>query len=211
MNTPSHFLVNAGLAKGFGKRLGMVKSAFLFGSIAPDLPLYVLSIAGIIYYRYIKGWSLGRTFERLYDQLFFNDPLWIVSHNFLHAPLILITGIVICWQVSRQSVRRNAEPGTPENVQTQTQANHWANWGFWFFWGCLIHTALDIVTHADDGPLIFFPLNWSIRFQSPVSYWDDRYYGREFARFEAILDLGLTIYLVSPWLWRRWRRWQRSQ
>ncbi|MGK7900260.1 MAG: hypothetical protein AB4352_02390 [Hormoscilla sp.] len=42
MNTPSHFLVNAALEKIL-PRLAIAKSAFLLGSIAPDLPLYILS------------------------------------------------------------------------------------------------------------------------------------------------------------------------
>jgi hypothetical protein len=79
-------------------------------------------------------------------------------------------------------------------------------WWFWFAAGCLIHTALDIPTHQNDGPLLFFPLEWSVRFQSPLSYWDPRFFGREFAVVELLLDLVLLVYLFGPRLWRRLRR-----
>lgn len=69
-----------------------------------------------------------------------------------------------------------------------------------------MHTMLDIPTHHNDGPLILFPLEWSVRFYSPVSYWDPRYFGREFALFELLLNLTLLGYLFGPGLWRRLRR-----
>lgn len=49
MNLPSHFLMTAGLEKAL-PRVPMVKSAFLIGSIAPDIPLWLLSIGGMVYY-----------------------------------------------------------------------------------------------------------------------------------------------------------------
>ena len=36
----------------------MKRSAVLLGSIAPDIPLYFLSIGGLLYYHYIVGWPL---------------------------------------------------------------------------------------------------------------------------------------------------------
>lgn len=51
-----------------------------------------------------------------------------------------------------------------------------------------------------------FPFEWSVRFQSPVSYWDPRFFGREFTVFELLLDLVLLLYLFGPGLWRRLRR-----
>jgi hypothetical protein len=75
--------------------------------------------------------------------------------------------------------------------------------------GCLVHTAVDIPCHVDDGPLLFFPFNWNIRYHSPVSYWDPRHYGTQFAIFELSLDLVLLLYLFVPLLRRRLsKRWQ---
>ncbi len=191
MNTPSHFLMTAALEKSLPK-VSIVKSAFLLGSIAPDLPLWILSLGGIIYYHFIKGWSLGDTTSYMFGELFFQNPFWISSHNFLHSPVILLLGLSLVWYLRR---RHTSFP---------------TGWLLWFLLACLLHSIIDILTHVDDGPLLFFPLEWTIRFQSPVSYWDHRYYGKEFGFFEQILNLVLLIYLISPWIYRRVRNLIRS-
>lgn len=123
--------------------------------------------------------------EYLHFDLFFRDPVWIVAHNFFHAPLVLaaIGGLGI-W------LRR--------------QGNRWAQPLIWFALGAGLHTVIDIFTHTSDGPLLFFPLNWSYRFPSPVSYWEGST-GRFFALFEWILDGSLLLYFALDW-WRRRRR-----
>ncbi|MDY6941218.1 MAG: metal-dependent hydrolase [Cyanobacteriota bacterium] len=186
MNTPSHFLMTATFKKAF-PRIEIVKSAFLLGSIAPDIPLYLLSIGGILYYHSFRGWSLAETFRLMFDELYFHDPFWIASHNLLHSPLTLLSALGLLWRFRRRTAARKS-------------------WWFWFFCACAFHSLVDILTHVDDGPLLFFPLDWTTRWQSPVSYWDPRHYGREFARFEGSLDAILTIYLVGPWVYRRLRR-----
>jgi len=191
MNTPSHFLITATLEKSLPK-VTIVKSAFLLGSIAPDLPLWILSIGGVIYYPLFKGWSLEDTGNYMFGELFFQNPFWIGSHNFLHSPVVLLLGLALVWYLRRRD----------SNLPT--------GWLLWFLLACLLHTVLDILTHADDGPLLFFPLDWTIRFQSPVSYWDHRYYGREFGFFEQGLNLVLSIYLIGPWAYRRLRNFIRS-
>ena len=52
---------------------------------------------------------------------------------------------------------------------------------------CLLHSFVDIVTHHDDGPVLFWPLNWHFRFPSPISYWDNAHFGRQVGIFEWIL------------------------
>lgn len=69
----------------------------------------------------------------------------------------------------------------------------------WFALGAGLHSAIDILTHAGDGPLLLFPLNWTYRFSSPVSYWDPEYYGRIFAPIEHVLDVVLLIYIFVNW------------
>ncbi len=186
MNTPSHFLITAGLEK-FLVRVPIVKSAFLFGSVAPDLPLWFLSIGGIVYYRYILGWSASETATLMFDKLYFQNPFWIATHNFLHSPLILLTGLAVVWRKRR-------------NIGSRSR------WLFWFLLACLGHSIIDILTHVDDGPLLLFPLDWTTRFRSAVSYWDNRYYGQEFQQFEIGLNLILLIYLVGSRLVRALKR-----
>ncbi len=191
MNTPSHFLITAALDKSL-PRVPIVKSAFLFGSIAPDLPLWFLSIFGIGYYHFIQGWSLAETSNFVFDELFFHDPIWIISHNLLHSPLLLAFAFGYLWR-SRRNI------GSVER------------WLFWFVVACLIHAAIDVLTHNGDGPLLLFPLEWTLRFHSPVSYWNPLYYGREFARLELGLDVVLLVYLFGAGLCRMLRSWFRAR
>ena len=91
-------------------------------------------------------------------------------------------------------------------LQRFGQAGTRRNWIFWLAAGCLVHTALDIPTHVTDGPLLLFPFEWSLRFRSPLSYWDSAYFGREFTMFELLLNVALLAYLFGPGLWGRLRR-----
>lgn len=172
-------------------RVPIVKAAFLLGSVAPDIPLWLLSIGGMIYARAIMGWSAAEAADWMFDHLYFHNPFWIGAHNFLHAPLILLTGLTLVWRKRR-------------NIDSRSR------WWFWFLVACCFHSIVDILTHADDGPLLLFPLNWAIRFNSPVSYWDDRFYGREFQQFELGLDLLLLLYLITPQICRFVLKRQRS-
>lgn len=69
----------------------------------------------------------------------------------LHAPALLLLRLGVLW-------RFRSSEGTP------------GHWWFWLLAGCLVHSALDIPVHVDDEPLLLFPFEWSLRFQSPVSY-----------------------------------------
>lgn len=123
----------------------------------------------------------------MFDTLFFNDPFWIATHNLLHAPLVLLSLMAVTWTA-------------------RTQPATWRHGVFWFAVGCFIHTAIDIATHVDDGPLLLFPFEWTLRFYAPISYWDPRYFGREFTMFEIGLNLVLLAYLLIPVVRRKWRR-----
>ncbi|NOK85494.1 MAG: hypothetical protein GFH27_549349n64 [Chloroflexi bacterium AL-W] len=188
MNTPSHLIINAALRKGFRRKVNIPRSAFLWGAVAPDLPLYLLSIGGFVYYRYVQGMETRDTFNYMFDTLFFKDPFWIATHNFFHSPTILLLMMVVLW-------RFRGTLGSP------------LRWIFWFAVGCLIHTAIDIPTHVNDGPLLFFPFEWTIRYTAPISYWDGQYYGTQFAVFEMALNILLLGYLFGPGMWR----WLKSR
>ena len=190
MNTPSHFIMTAALRKRY-RRAPIPTFAFLLGSVAPDIPLFLLSIGSAFYYRFIVGLSPERTFRHMYDTMYFENPGWIAGHNLLHAPVLLLAALAVLWPYHRN-------PGGSGRPL------------FWFLVACLFHSAVDIATHVDDGPLLFFPFDWTTRFHSPVSYWDRRYYGVQFAIFELTLDLVLLIYLLrGPLL--RWIRRRRSR
>lgn len=169
------------------RRVPIPTFAFLLGSVAPDIPLYLLSIGSAFYYRFIVGLSAERTFRHMYDTMYFENPGWIAAHNLLHAPALLLIALAVLWRYYR----------------TLGSAQRWL---FWFLVACLFHSVVDIATHVDDGPVLFFPFDWTMRFHSPVSYWDRRYYGTQFAAFELALDLVLLVYLLGGRIWRWIRR-----
>jgi hypothetical protein len=77
---------------------------------------------------------------------------------------------------------------------------------YWFALGCGPHSFIDILTRRNDGPLLFFPFNWTYRFPVPVSYWYPAYGGRTFAVLEGTLDVVIIAYfatLALTWARRR--------
>lgn len=136
------------------------------------------------YHHFMLGWSIADTSHFVFDQLYFHNPFWITAYNFLHSPVLLILGLTLCWRGRR-------------NIGSRS------HWCFWFLVACLFHSVVDIFTHVDDGPLLLFPLEWSIRFHSPASYWNSQHYGREFQWFERVLDIALLIYLLRARLGKR--------
>lgn len=197
MQTQSHFLLTAAaitpLRSRGGRAFKLVAAALLVGSILPDIPFFLLTIAGEVYYRWLAPPPAAPSImEYLHFTLFYTHPLWIVSHNFFHSLLIdvalLLTGL---WAWKRRDSR----------------------WGMALFWlaaSMLVHVTIDIFTHRSDGPLIWFPLNWEYRFPSPISYWEADYGGRTFAQFELALNVVLVGYLLVAY-WPAWQqRWRRS-
>jgi hypothetical protein len=175
MRIPSHVLITAALNKITGKRFKVITSAALIGSVAPDLPLVVLSVCTALVKLVREGRPITNIHSFMFDDLFFNDPLWIIAHNTLHSPVLLATALVVT------------------NLFRTTTLGRWF---FWFFVACAFHTLLDIPTHSIDGPLLLFPFNWTFRFYSPVSYWEIDHYGSVVTVIEYSLDVALIVFLA---------------
>ena len=59
----------------------------------------------------------------------------------------------------------------------------------------LLHLLCDLPVHHDDAHRHFLPFtNW--RFRSPISYWDPRFFGRQFAAIELLFAIGTSLYLL---------------
>ncbi len=196
MMTPSHFLMTAAVdavLKARGQR--PQSAAFLTGSVLPDLPLYVLSVGYIGWHYYVAPALFGiaapaeHIFGAGYDTHYFTDPWWIIPHNTFHAPLILLALAALGAWATRQGHR-------------------WGPALLWFAAGCAFHAGVDILTHRDDGPLLFFPLDWQYRFPAPISYWDRRYGAELFAPLERALDGVIVIGFAARWMVRRVRQWR---
>ncbi len=200
MITPTHVVINVALAwranRGDAaepaRLLGdpLRRRLFVLGGLAPDVGLYAMTTLAALYYPTVRGMSLSETFELVFDDLFYNAPAFIVAHNLLHAPLV-VAGVIGLGAWLRRRTTRVRLGGA-------LQA---------FGVGCLVHTAVDIPVHHDDGPLLLFPFEWSIRFASPVSYYDPAHHGSIVAPIDlAITVVGVTTIGVVWWRRRRARR-----
>lgn len=66
----------------------------------------------------------------------------------------------------------------------------------------LLHIALDLPLHVDDGRAHFQPLtDWV--FQSPISYWDPSHHGNVVGAVELLFCIALTVLLI-----RRYQGWR---
>lgn len=66
-----------------------------------------------------------------------------------------------------------------------------------FFASVLLHATCDLPVHAIDAHRHFLPFS-QYRFISPISYWDERFHGKQVALVEALVVLGCSL-----WLFRR--------
>lgn len=151
--------------------------AFLIGSFAPDVALGLLTTGFLVDRRLKKEEAVWCGDE--FNNAYFNDPLWIATHNLLHAPFIIVLMIIIGYY---KGIRYNKK------------------WGWrliWFSIGCGIHSMIDIGTHHNDGPLLLFPFNWQKRFSSPVSYWDRKHGAALFSPLEHLFDFMMILNLFS--------------
>ena len=83
MNTPSHFILAAAARKAMPK-LRMPASAILIGSVAPDIPLYVLCLGALIYFPLgLDCARRGRT-----ATVSQRGPLFFLSGVFLNRALL---------------------------------------------------------------------------------------------------------------------------
>ncbi|MCA9984777.1 MAG: metal-dependent hydrolase [Anaerolineales bacterium] len=183
MQTVSHLITTLAGGRWLAQRRDKISVGWLVaGAVVPDIPFTLLTVGYEIYYRQfaalpVSGQSI---MEYLHFDLFFNDPLWIVSHNLFHS--LIINGFLMLMALTLFKGRR------------------WGRGLFWFAVGATIHTIIDILTHHSDGPLFLFPLNWHYRFASPVSYWEEGFYGRQFMVFEYTMNLLALLYLGRLWL-----------
>ncbi len=186
MQTYSHLIITAALdvanKHGIEKKyhIKVDSWALLLGSFLPDIPLFILSLIYFVEQGVFSGDFVAtpEIFGATYDALYFNDFFWIVGHSLFHSPIMIAVYAAIGYWFGLR------------------KGQTWARLLFWFAVGAGLHSFLDIFTHHDDGPLLLFPLNWTWRFSSPVSYWDIDHYATIFAPIEHLIDLVLIGWLV---------------
>jgi hypothetical protein len=115
--------------------------------------------------------GLGRPERMIWGERYFDSGWQMFFDTFNSLPLIFVLGAV-GWMLGSRFVGLLAA-------------------------SMLLHVALDLPLHHDDGHRHLFPLS-SWRFESPLSYWDAAHYGEILAPAEALLVLvGCSV------LWRR--------
>jgi membrane-bound metal-dependent hydrolase YbcI (DUF457 family) len=186
MQTYTHFLVAAITGKTLKQRGVQVhKTAFLLGSFMPDVPLVLCTLWFFIYYHWLYPPPDNQfLFGQQYDNYYFHHPVWVTGHSMFHSPTMIAGWFLLaCWGI-----------------------RHDKKWGqllLWFATSCGLHSLADILTHHDDGPLWFFPFNWSFRFSSPVSYWDSSHHGNIFSPIEHLVAITILTYLIVNNVWLR--------
>jgi len=78
LNTlPTHLVINAAIQKKFGVKFKVAKSAFLWGSVLPDLPFGLLGWGTYAYYRFILQQDTSGVMENVIHYSYFNNPWWL--------------------------------------------------------------------------------------------------------------------------------------
>ena len=216
MQTYSHILIAAGLSQPLSlwvsskyREFPQVKaSALIFGSLLPDLALILIAIVCLIRDKIVgvldsSLWSnhdhnspanpdlLNASWTAsLFDDWFFNNPVIITLQNTFHSPLLLLIFIVLAFYLFKTKE-------TTIDINAKGIISY--EWLFWMCFAAMLHTLIDIPLHAGDGPLIAFPVDWSYRFNSSLSYWDPNHHGDIWSIFEHTLDVIIILYLLWSW------------
>ena len=117
----------------------------------------------------------GMSFDQIFDVAYFStywQAIFAVDNSIPLWFLVLVIGLVARWRVMMVLAA-----------------------------AALLHIALDLPLHHDDGRAHFWPFSDWI-FESPISYWDGRHYGWIVGPLEGLLCLGLLVLL-----WRRFSGW----
>ncbi len=183
MNTFTHFILNLFLGliwKNKGNKISL--RYFAFGGILPDIPVTFVAIVSWAFLK-LNDFTSREIFTIMFNgenSLYFSNKVWLFSYNILQSPTPLIIITIVMFFL----VRKNK---FFEKIK-------------WLFIGMWIHVIGDLLTHNDDGALVFYPFNMDIRFHSPISYWDHSHYGSEFKTLELIFLIIVIIYIIYCFL-----------
>mmetsp|Transcript_17513 Transcript_17513/g.20216 ORF Transcript_17513/g.20216 Transcript_17513/m.20216 type:complete len:287 (-) Transcript_17513:60-920(-) len=184
----------------------------LLGSVLPDLPLIATTVVCTVRDHYFLEEDDSWT-EKLFESWYFSNPWVEAEQNIFHSPvsLTVLISVTYLWHArwSRQHDSIIAEYEAPVSDDTATVSDPVSpcycdscscicssRFWYWAFVSALFHALCDIPVHHDDGPLLFWRINWSYRFESPLSYWDPNYYGIQFSIGENILDFIIIVGLL---------------
>lgn len=76
------------------------------------------------------------------------------------------------------------------------------DWAIALCGAALLHLALDLPLHHDDGRPHFWPLSSWI-FESPVSYWDKQHHAGIVGPVEFALAVGCAVAIIGRRVWQK--------
>lgn len=150
VKTPTHGLIGYCLARAMGWN-GTRRRCAIIGAVLPDASIILaasINAANMLFEN--RGYDFD-WFKAQMDLLYFSDPVLISSHNFLHSPLNLTLLAALAM------IFLDAKMRSPVLA---------------FLAGAASHSVVDLLTHVEDGPLLFWPLDWETRFAGPLSHWE---------------------------------------
>ena len=166
MKTPTHLAINYLILP----RLGIDRrfhKAFLLGGVLPDVPICFLFVGVFLWQQDVA--TTVEVFRHLYE-----THAWVIAaHSVLHSPLSLLAMLVLSFLVGKYQARLEV-----------------------FIAGCFCHSLVDIYTHVDDGPIVFWPFDWQQRFTGIVSHWDSNYGGNLVMLVEMTIMLMAVLVMV---------------
>ena len=132
----------------------------------------VLPDAPMFLFYFWEKHLMGRT-ERWIWSIGYHDPFWQAFFDLFNSiPLLGLVALLSLWRGRRRLLA--------------------------MFGSMILHGFVDLLLHHHDSHRHFFPFSeW--RFESPVSYWDPRYYGHIFAPLEFLLVLSGCLVLIMTW------------
>lgn len=185
MNTQTHILLGATLLAWPGRPLR--NAAVLAGGLVPDISVLVMWASAKL-----AGMPESLIWRDLYWQ-----PEWQSAAAVTNSvPLYLALALAATGMGARLK-----PPGLPAGELPDRHGKgsglEWRVAILVFSLAAMMHVATDFPVHVHDGHPAFWPFsNWV--FQSPVSYWDPRYFGK----YVSLVELGLAASLIAI-LWRR--------
>ena len=166
MKTPTHVAINYLLFSKLGVD-EKYRKYFLLGAALPDVPICLVFV-GI----FLTTGNVDET-VKAFRALYEGSEVMIGLHNILHSPISLGLLLVVseCTGPYKQALKI-------------------------FIAGCFTHSLIDIYTHVDDGPLMFWPFDLESRFTSRISHWDPNYSGQ----WVLITEIGILL-ITLGWIY----------
>ncbi len=186
MNTQTHILLGATLLAWPGRPLR--NAAILAGGLVPDISIFVMWASAKL-----AGTPESVIWRDLYWRAEWQSAAAVTNSVPLYLALALAATGLGARLKPLTPPAAGARPGWPG----QGSGLDWRVAILVFSLAAMVHVATDLPVHVHDGHPAFWPFsNWV--FQSPVSYWDPRYFGK----YVSLVELGLAASMIAI-LWRR--------